>query len=475
MQKTHLTFLKKCMARHICGHSESWVWILDFRPHVGHYVCCDTPHAAPLCGSDLMETTVIVGSQWGDEGKGKLVDLLSANYDVVARCQGGANAGHTIVVDGNKIALHLIPSGILNPSATCILGNGVVVHLPTFFKELKNLEEHGISYKNRLFLSDRAHLVFDLHQIVDGLKEQELTAGRGSIGTTKKGIGPTYSSKASRSGLRVGDLEYFDSFKETFLQLVKNKHKRFGNFEYDTDTEIARYMQYREDLRPFILDTVYFINKAHSEGKKILIEGAQSTMLDLDFGTYPYVTSSSSSAGGASTGLGLAPTKIRSAIGVVKAYTTRVGAGPFPTELDTELAEVIRKEGGEYGTTTGRPRRVGWLDTVVLRYTNTINNFNWLNLTKLDVLSKLKELKIGVAYIHNGKALDSFPSNLHVLAECTVQYETFPGWNTDISHCTSFADLPAEAKTYIQRIEELVGSPIRWIGVGADRKAMIEK
>lgn len=422
-----------------------------------------------------METTVIVGSQWGDEGKGKLVDLLSADYDIVARCQGGANAGHTIVVDGDKIALHLIPSGILNPKATCILGNGMVVHLPTFFKELKNLEDHNVSYKGRLFISDRAHLVFDLHQIIDGLKEQELTAGRGSIGTTKKGIGPTYSSKASRSGLRVGDLEHFDSFKEIFTQLVNNKHKRFGNFEYDTNAEIARYQQYREELRPFIVDSVFFINQAHSEGKTILIEGAQSTMLDLDFGTYPYVTSSSSSAGGASTGLGLAPTKIKSSIGVVKAYTTRVGAGPFPTEILDALGEEIRKEGGEYGTTTGRPRRVGWLDTVVLRYTNTINNFKWLNLTKLDVLSKQKELKIGVSYIHNGKALQSFPASLHVLAECKVEYETFPGWNVDISKCTKFEDLPKEAIAYIKRIEELVGSKIRWIGVGQDRKAMIEK
>jgi len=248
-----------------------------------------------------LQTTVIVGSQWGDEGKGKLVDLLSADFDVVARCQGGANAGHTIVVEGSKIALHLIPSGILNEKAVCILGNGMVVHLPTFFNELKNLDAHGINYKNRLFISDRAHLVFDLHQIVDGLKEQELSAGRGSIGTTKKGIGPTYSSKASRSGLRVGDLEFFDTFKETFLRLVQNKHRRFGDFDYDTDAEIKRYQQYREDLRPFVLDTVCYINQAHREGKRILIEGAQSTMLDLDFGTYPYVTSSSSSAGGAST------------------------------------------------------------------------------------------------------------------------------------------------------------------------------
>lgn len=422
-----------------------------------------------------LQTTVIVGSQWGDEGKGKLVDLLSFDFDVVARCQGGANAGHTIVVEGSKIALHLIPSGILNEKATCILGNGMVIHLPTFFKELKNLEEHGINYKDRLFISDRAHLVFDLHQIVDGLKEQELSAGRGSIGTTKKGIGPTYSSKASRSGLRVGDLEFFDTFKETFLRLVENKHRRFGAFEYDADAEIKRYEEYRDAIRPFVVDSVHFINKAHKDGKRILIEGAQSTMLDLDFGTYPYVTSSSSSAGGACTGLGLAPMKINSSIGVVKAYTTRVGAGPFPTELSGALEEELRKEGGEFGTTTGRPRRIGWLDTVVLRYTTEINDFTYLNLTKLDVLSKQKEIKIGVAYKYKGKTLPSFPASLQVLAECQVEYESYPGWNTDISKCTKYEDLPKQARDYVERIEVLVGTKVRWIGVGVERKAMIEK
>lgn len=428
-----------------------------------------------MASTDGTSTTVIVGSQWGDEGKGKLVDLLSADFDLVARCQGGANAGHTIVVEGHKIALHLIPSGILNEKATCILGNGMVIHLPTFFKELENLESHGISYKNRLFVSDRAHLVFDLHQIIDGLKEQELSAAKGAIGTTRKGIGPCYSSKASRSGLRVSDLEYFDSFKESFLRLVNNKHKRFGTFEYDVEAEIERYRQYRDKLRPFIIDSVFTINNAYDEGKRILIEGAQSTMLDLDFGTYPYVTSSSSSSGGASTGLGLAPNKIKSVIGVVKAYTTRVGAGPFPTELHGDKAEELRKEGGEYGTTTGRPRRIGWLDVVVLRYTHMINNFTWLNLTKLDVLSKQQELKIGVAYLYQGKRIPSFPSNLNMLAECTVEYETFPGWNCDISHCRTFEELPKQAQSYVTRVEELIGAKVRWIGVGADRKAMIQK
>jgi adenylosuccinate synthase len=419
--------------------------------------------------------SIIIGSQWGDEGKGKLVDLLSANFDVVARCQGGANAGHTIVVDGAKIALHLIPSGVLNPHAKCLLGNGMVIHLPTFFKELQNLEAKGIPYTERLFVSDRAHIVFDLHQIVDGLKEQELSMGQASIGTTRKGIGPAYSSKATRSGIRISDLEFFDNFKESFVRLVENKHKRFGAFAYDVDAELARYAQYKEDIRPFIVDSVTFLNEAYQEGKKILIEGAQSTMLDLDFGTYPYVTSSSSSVGGACTGLGISPDKIKTVIGVAKAYTTRVGAGPFPTELHDELAEALRKEGAEYGTTTGRPRRIGWLDTVVLRYTHLVNNYTYLNLAKMDVLSKQKEIKVGVAYTYKGKQLRSFPASLHVLAECSVEYEVLPGWCCDISQIRKFEDLPKQAQEYVSKIESLVGVRVRWIGVGPDRKDMIEK
>eukprot|EP01112_Ceratiomyxa_fruticulosa_P003945 TRINITY_DN1426_c0_g1_i1.p1 TRINITY_DN1426_c0_g1~~TRINITY_DN1426_c0_g1_i1.p1 ORF type:complete len:435 (+),score=86.53 TRINITY_DN1426_c0_g1_i1:212-1516(+) len=420
--------------------------------------------------------TVIVGSQWGDEGKGKLVDILSQNFDVIARCQGGANAGHTIVVEGQKIALHLIPSGILNERTVCLMGNGMVIHLPTLFKELANLEQKGIKYEGRLFLSDRAHIVLDLHMIVDGLKENELSQGQASIGTTRKGIGPAYSSKASRGGIRIGDLEFFEEvFKPRFLRLVENKHKRFGAFEYDVEAELKRYAELRDKIRPFVVDSVNFINKCHREGKKILIEGAQSTMLDLDFGTYPYVTSSSSSVGGACTGLGLPPQKISSSIGVVKAFTTRVGAGPFPTELANEIGDQIRTEGKEFGTTTGRPRRIGWLDIMVLKYTSMINGFTYLNLAKLDVLSILKELKIGVSYTYKGKKLESFPSNIEVLAECAVDYITLPGWFTDISKCTTFEDLPTNAKAYILKVEELVGTPVRWIGVGQDRKAMIDR
>jgi len=369
----------------------------------------------------------------------------------------------------------LIPSGILSEKSTCLLGNGMVVHLPTFFKELQNLEKNNIKFQGRLFISDRAHLVFDLHQIVDGLKEQELSVGQASIGTTRKGIGPAYSSKASRSGLRVGDLEIFDKFKEGFLRLVANKHKRFGDFPYDVEAELKRYSEYQESIRPFVIDTVSYINHAYQSGKKILIEGAQSTMLDLDFGTYPYVTSSSSSVGGACTGLGISPNKIKCVVGVAKAYTTRVGAGPFPTELLGALAEELREEGGEYGTTTGRPRRIGWIDTMVLKYTHQVNDYTYFNLTKLDVLSKQKEVKIGVGYLYKGKRLDSFPASLHVLAECSVEYETLPGWNSDISGARKFTDLPLQAQQYVTRIEKLVGVPIRWIGVGADRKAMIVK
>ncbi|KAF2069338.1 hypothetical protein CYY_009346 [Polysphondylium violaceum] len=419
--------------------------------------------------------SIIIGSQWGDEGKGKLVDILSQEYDVVARCQGGANAGHTIVVGGKKIALHLIPSGILNERATCVLGNGMVIHLPTFFKEVQGLKEKGIKYENRLFISDRAHLVFDLHQMVDAMKETELSGSNDSIGTTKKGIGPCYSSKASRGGLRVCDLFFFEQFKKAFIRLVENKHKRFGNFEYDVEAELKRYQEYAELIRPFVIDSVNYLNEAFQQGKKVLIEGAQSTMLDLDFGTYPYVTSSASSVGGACTGLGVAPNKIKTQIGVVKAYTTRVGAGPFPTELFGQEGEDLRKEGGEYGTTTGRPRRIGWLDVVVLRYTSMINDFTYLNLTKLDVLSKLDEIKIGVNYKYNNEIVKSFPSSLEILAQCEVVYETLPGWKCDLSKITSYEALPDAAKNYITRIESLVGVPIKWIGVGQDRASMITK
>jgi adenylosuccinate synthase len=418
------------------------------------------------------QVCTILGSQWGDEGKGKLVDILAEEYDIVCRYAGGSNAGHTIVVDGKKFAFHLIPSGILHQDTTCLIGNGVVIHLPTFFKELDALDEKGVDYAGRMLVSDRAHLLFDFHQTVDGMREEELAGEK--IGTTKKGIGPCYSSKATRIGLRVGDLRFMKHFEENLTLLLENMQKRF-DFEYDIPAEIARYREFAARLEPMMIDSVSYVNQAHADGKKILVEGANATMLDLDFGTYPFVTSSSPSIGGACTGLGLSPSKLDCSVGIVKAYTTRVGAGPFATELHDELGENIRERGHEYGTTTGRPRRCGWLDTFVLKYSHMINDFTYLNVTKLDVLDELEELKIGTGYSYEGKKLDSFPANLEVLANVEVEYETMPGWKTDITKCRTWDELPEAAKNYVLRIEELVGCPVRWIGVGPQRDEMIER
>lgn len=414
----------------------------------------------------------IMGSQWGDEGKGKLVDILSPEFDIVARCQGGSNAGHTVVVNGKKFAFHLIPSGILHPNTICVIGNGVVLHIPTLLQELSFLEQNGISYQDRLKISDRTHLLFDAHQIVDAMSEEELAGEK--IGTTKKGIGPCYSGKALRTNLRFGDLKFFSHFEENLKKLIVQLQKRHA-FEYDIKKEVARYQQYANVLSPMMIDSVAFLNIAIDQDKKVLIEGANATLLDIDFGTYPFVTSSNASIGGACTGLGIAPNKIDYAIGIAKAYTTRVGSGPFPTELTNELGHAIREKGHEYGTTTGRPRRCGWLDTVVLRYSQMINRFNALNLTKLDVLSDLLEIKIAVSYSYQGKKLDSFPSHLEMLSHVEVEYETLPGWKCDISSITSFSDLPTNAIAYITRIEQLVGCPIQWIGVGPGRENMITR
>ncbi|KAJ3082462.1 hypothetical protein HK102_001664 [Quaeritorhiza haematococci] len=405
--------------------------------------------------SPASKVTVVLGSQWGDEGKGKLVDLLAQDIDVCCRCQGGNNAGHTIVVDGVKFDFHILPSGLVNPKCICVVGNGCVIHLPSFFKELENVESKGIDATGRLFVSDRAHLVFDYHQIVDGLKEVEL--GLANIGTTKKGIGPTYSSKASRSGLRVHHLLHMDDFANKLRTTLANKMKRYGNFEYDIEAEIEKYKGYAEKLRPYVVDTIPFVSKQLSLGKKVLVEGANALMLDLDFGTYPYVTSSNTTVGGVCTGLGIPPTRIGKVIGVVKAYTTRVGAGPFPTELLDSVGEHLQTVGQEYGTTTGRKRRCGWLDVVILRYSQMINDYTSVNITKLDVLDQLPEIKIGVAYNYKGQRLESFPSDLSVLEQVTVDYETMPGWQQDISKCRKFEDLPVNAQKYVLRVEELMG------------------
>ncbi|CAG8480115.1 5027_t:CDS:10 [Ambispora leptoticha] len=427
-----------------------------------------------ISGSNLSDkgVTVVLGTQWGDEGKGKLVDILAQEADICARCAGGNNAGHTIYVDGIKYYFHLLPSGLINPKCTSIIGSGVVIHLPSFFAEIEELKEKGLQTEGRIFVSDRAHLVFDFHQIVDGLKEVEL--GNASIGTTKKGIGPAYSSKASRSGLRVHHLSNLQSFEQKFRKLVENRRKRYGYFEYDVEAEIARYKQYATRLKPFIIDSVLYMHKHINMRQKILVEGANALMLDLDFGTYPFVTSSNTTIGGVLTGLGIPSSKIDKVIGVVKAYTTRVGGGPFPTELLDATGELLQRVGAEYGATTGRKRRCGWLDLVVLKYSTLINGYTSINLTKLDVLTNLPEIKIATAYLLNGKPLESFPADLDELENIDVCYETLPGWETDISKCRHFKDLPINAQRYVKKIEEYLNVPIEWIGVGMEREDMID-
>ncbi|TKY62594.1 Adenylosuccinate synthetase 2 [Spatholobus suberectus] len=426
----------------------------------------------------LSQVSGVLGCQWGDEGKGKLVDILAQHFEIVARCQGGANAGHTIYnAEGKKFALHLVPSGILNEDTLCVIGNGVVVHLPGLFKEIDGLESNGVSCKGRILISDRAHLLFDFHQEVDGLREAELA--KSFIGTTKRGIGPCYSSKVNRNGIRVSDLRHMDTFPQKLDLLLSDAALRFKDFNYGPDMlreEVEKYKRYAERLEPFIADTVHVMNQAIVQKKKILVEGGQATMLDIDFGTYPFVTSSSPSAGGICTGLGIAPRVVGDLIGVVKAYTTRVGSGPFPTEILGSGGDLLRFAGQEFGTTTGRPRRCGWLDIVALKYSCQINGFSLLNLTKLDVLSDLDEIQLGVSYkLVDGTPIKSFPSDLRLLEQLKVEYEVLPGWKSDISSIRNYSDLPKAARQYVERIEELVGVPIHYIGVGPGRDALIYK
>ncbi|XP_022766718.1 adenylosuccinate synthetase 2, chloroplastic isoform X2 [Durio zibethinus] len=397
----------------------------------------------------LSQVSGVLGSQWGDEGKGKLVDILAEHFDIVARCQGGANAGHTIYnSEGKKFALHLVPSGILNEETLCVIGNGVVVHLPGLFKEIDGLEANGVSCKGRILVSDRAHLLFDFHQVVDGLREAELS--KSLIGTTRRGIGPCYSSKLIRNGIRVSDLRHMDTFPQKLDSLLSDAASRFPGFNYTPEMlrdEVENYKRYAEKLEPFIADTVHVMYESIAQKKSILVEGGQATMLDIDFGTYPFVTSSSPSAGGICTGLGIAPRAVGDLIGVVKAYTTRVGSGPFPTEILGQGGDLLRFAGQEFGTTTGRPRRCD-----------------------------LSEIRLGVAYKHaDGTPVQSFPADLRLLEQLKVEYEVLPGWKSDISSIRNYSDLPKAARQYVERIEELVGVPVHYIGVGPGRDALIFK
>jgi len=421
--------------------------------------------------------TVVLGAQWGDEGKGKVVDLLAEHMDVVSRCQGGNNAGHTVVVGDKAYDFHLLPSGIIWPEAISLIGNGVVIHLPGFFDELEKNIAKGLSgWEGRLKVSDRAHLVFDFHQSVDGLQEsnREGLKNTTKLGTTKKGIGPTYSSKMTRNGVRVAELmDDFEEFCNKFDILAENHMAAFPGLQVDKAAEREKYKAMAERLRPMVVESISYLHARMAEGKKVLVEGANAAMLDIDFGTYPYVTSSNCSIGGVCTGLGIPPKMVGDVYGVVKAYTTRVGDGPFPTELLDATGDFLQKEGHEFGVTTGRPRRCGWLDIPLLRYTNTVNGYTALALTKTDILDKLDEIKIGVNYVKEGKVLNHYPSSAKQFEGVEVEYITMPGWKESIVDVRDFSKLPANAKNYVLKIEELLGVPVRWVGVGQSRDSMI--
>ncbi|RPB04197.1 Adenylosuccinate synthetase [Choiromyces venosus 120613-1] len=418
--------------------------------------------------------TVVLGAQFGDEGKGKLVDILCSGVDVCARSAGGNNAGHTIIVNGITYDFHILPSGLVNPKCLNIIGSGVVVHVPSFFYELENIQKKGLDTTNRIFVSDRAHLVFDLHQLVDGLEEVEL--GAKGIGTTRRGIGPTYSTKAARSGIRVYELFHWEEFEKKLRLLAAGYKRRFGDLlKYDVEEELARYKVYYETLRPYVVDAVVFIKHAFDTNKRVLVEGANALMLDIDYGTYPFVTSSNTGIGGAITGLAISPFKIKNIIGVVKAYTTRVGAGPFPTEQLNEVGDHLQSVGREFGVTTGRRRRCGWLDLVIVKYSTSVNHYTSLNLTKLDILDGLKEIKVAVGYRVDGEELESFPADLTTLERVEPIYRIFPSWSTPTTKATSWDQLPVEAREYIEFIEEFVGVKVEHVGVGPGREHMCTK
>ncbi|OAK95279.1 Adenylosuccinate synthetase [Phaeosphaeriaceae sp. SRC1lsM3a] len=421
-----------------------------------------------------MSVTVVLGAQWGDEGKGKLADILAHESHICCRAQGGNNAGHTIVANGVTYDFHILPSGLVNPNCINVIGSGCVVHVPSFFKELEALEKHGLSTEGRIYISDRAHVVFDVHQQVDGLEEVEL--GQGFIGTTKKGIGPTYSTKMTRSGLRMCDLFDEAVFEQKLARLVMGYQKRFGDLlQYDAQAEIERYKGLREKLAPYVVDQIPLLASAKAKNANILVEGANALMLDIDYGTYPFVTSSNTGLGGVLTGLTLGWRSLREVIGVVKAYTTRVGSGPFPTEQLNEFGDKLQSVGHEVGVTTGRKRRCGWLDLVVVKHSHACNDYTAINLTKLDVLDDFDELKIATSYSLNGQQLEGFPSNPDMLAQVEVQYETLPGWNKATTGAKSYMDLPLAARKYIEFIENFVGVKVKWIGVGPARDHMITR
>lgn len=418
-----------------------------------------------------MSTVVVVGTQWGDEGKGKITDYLAENAEVIARYQGGNNAGHTILIQGKKYKLTMIPSGIFYNDKVCVIGNGMVINPAALLEEIQYIHDNGFTTDN-LKISDRAHVIMPYHLVLDGLEEDR--KGDSKIGTTRKGIGPCYMDKAARAGIRIADLMDAAEFELKLRRLVADKNQLieqvYGGQGLEVEPILKEYLDYAEKLRKYVTDTSVVLNEAIDEGRRVLFEGAQGVMLDIDQGTYPFVTSSNPTAGGVCIGSGVGPTKIHHVIGVAKAYTTRVGDGPFPTELHNEIGDQIRETGHEYGTVTGRPRRVGWFDSVVVRHARRVSGITGLSLNSLDVLSGLETVKICTAYKYRGEKIEHYPASLKMLSECEAVYEELPGWSEDISGARTLSDLPDTARHYVERVSQLTGIPISIFSVGRNRE-----
>ncbi|MGI6595996.1 MAG: adenylosuccinate synthase [Elusimicrobia bacterium] len=418
---------------------------------------------------------VVVGTQWGDEGKGKIIDFLAQDMDIVARYQGGGNAGHTVVLEDKKYVFHLIPSGILYPDKICIIGNGVVLDPVSLFEEIEYLEKNGVSMEGRLFIAENAHVTLPYHKILDQIEDK--FRGKGALGTTGRGIGTTYADKFNRIGVRVIDFIEDDIFMEKLKIALKLKNYLFREYYKEEMLAVDKIYKeteiYRQRIKKMVKNVTLYLNEEIDKGKNILAEGAQGTFLDIDFGTYPYVTASNSIAGGACTGLGISPKKITHITGVVKSYTTRVGMGPFPTELKDDDGEFLRSAGNEYGATTGRPRRCGWFDAVISRFAASINGLDEFVMTKLDVLTGIKKIKVAVAYKFDGELYKNYPFNTKVFSNCEAVYEELDGWSEDISSIREYNKLPDNAKRYVERIEELIEVPITKISTGSSREQMV--
>jgi adenylosuccinate synthase len=410
----------------------------------------------------------VIGAQWGDEGKGKIVDLLTPHFSIVARYQGGHNAGHTVLVGGTRFVLHLIPSGILHPGIRCVIGNGVVVDPDALFQEIETLGEYGIEVGDRLVISDKAHVILPYHRDLDLLNEAR--RGDRKIGTTSRGIGPAYEDKVGRRGIRVGDLFEPTSLAEQVRENVHARNRLVGDSALEWRPLVEHLLAHGERMRPWVTDVSVFLAKAMAAGERVMFEGAQGTLLDIDHGTYPYVTSSNSTVGGACTGLGVPPRAVSAVLGVAKAYTTRVGGGPLPTELTGPMAERLREGGQEYGASTGRPRRCGWYDAVTVRYSVRVNGLDSLALTKLDVLDGLPQIHVCTSYKSGDQVLTEFPGDIRVLATCRPIYETLPGWSSPTRGVRRYEDLPAEARAYVRRLEELSGVPVGIVSTGSERE-----